>query len=111
MTQQSFPEPVSSLPLADVPLEGVTARLLQGDNGEVVFVHFEKDTIVPEHTHGGQCEFTLDGEVDLTVDGETRTYRKGEHFSIPAGVPHSGFVHAGYKAIMVFEERDRYRAK
>lgn len=105
-----FPAPVASFPRADIPLEGVSAWLLQGEKaGQVVFAHFEKDTPVATHSHGAQLEIVLAGEVELTIGSHTRTYRKGEHFAIPSGKPHAALVRAGYKAVIVFEERDRYK--
>jgi len=107
-----FPNFILAYPEADIPLDGVRAWLLQGqEDGEVVFVHFEKETVVPEHAHGEQWEIVLEGSVEMTMNGETRNYGKGESFHIPASVPHSGLVHAGYRSMIVFEERDRYVPK
>ena len=43
--------------------------------------------------------------------GAPRTYRAGDRFFIPAGVRHSAVVSAGYRAVMVFNSPDRYKAK
>ena len=42
-----FPEPVLNLPEADIPLEGITAYLSQGDNHQIIFMKFQKDVDFP----------------------------------------------------------------
>jgi hypothetical protein len=37
-----FPTPVSDLPQADIPVDGLKAYLSQGDNHQVIFMEFEK---------------------------------------------------------------------
>jgi quercetin dioxygenase-like cupin family protein len=106
-----FPEFVDGLPELDIDLPGVSGRLLQAENHQVVFIHFAERTLVPEHSHAAQWELVVAGEVELTRDGETRTHRAGDSFTIPAGVPHGAVVHAGYRAVIVFDQADRYRAR
>jgi uncharacterized RmlC-like cupin family protein len=45
------------------------------------------------------------------MKGETVEYGPGDNFYIPAGLPHAAKVHAGYKALILFNEPGRYRAK
>jgi quercetin dioxygenase-like cupin family protein len=52
----------------------------------------------------------LKGTVELTIGGETRTYRRGDTFSVGDGVPHSAVISPGYRGIDVFADADRYRA-
>ena len=66
---------------------------------------------LPEHAHGAQWGVVLRGSVDFTIGGETRTYGPGETYSIPAGVPHSAFMHPGTAGIDVFADADRYAAR
>jgi quercetin dioxygenase-like cupin family protein len=106
-----FPEFIAALPEVEMPFEGLTARLLQGEGQQVVFLYADRDTDVPEHSHRAQWELVLDGEAVLTMGGKERSYRRGESFYIPEGVPHSATVRAGYRAIMFFDQADRYRAK
>jgi quercetin dioxygenase-like cupin family protein len=105
-----FPDFIQRLPEIDVDLPGFTGRLLQGLDHQAVLMSFDEDVIVPEHHHGAQWELVVAGEVELTIDGETRTYRAGDSFHIPAGVPHGGLVKAGYRAVAFFDEPARYRA-
>ncbi|MBI4879953.1 MAG: cupin domain-containing protein [Planctomycetes bacterium] len=105
-----FPEFIRDLPQADVPISGVTGRLLQGERNQVVFFSFARDVAVPEHSHGAQWEIVVAGEVRLTLQGEERTYRAGESFFVPAGAQHSAQVRAGFRSIAVFDQADRYRA-
>jgi quercetin dioxygenase-like cupin family protein len=53
----------------------------------------------------------LDGEIELTVGGETNTFRKGDTYSIPAGVPHGARVKGGSSLQDLFDQADRYRSK
>ena len=82
-----------------------------GENQQVVFVEFGERLDVPEHAHGEQWEFVIAGKVELKIDGGTETFGPGDNFFIPAGKPHAATVHGGYKALIVFNERDRYKAK
>ena len=103
----SFPAGLR-LPRADVPLEGVDARLLQLDGAQVLFMSFSADVELPEHQHEAQSGMVLAGRIDLTVAGVTRTYKRRDVYSIPAGVPHSARIHAGYADITYFDAPDRY---
>lgn len=106
-----FPAFIDSLPELDVNLPGLTGRLLQAESHQVAFLSFAEEVVVPEHRHAAQWELVVAGEVDLTVAGETRIHRAGDSFHIPAGVPHSAVVKAGYRAVAVFDEPTRYRAR
>lgn len=108
---EDFPPFITSLPDIDVPFDGVTGHLMQGENQQVAFLRFADDTDVPEHQHKGQWEHVLAGEVTLNAWGETQTFRTGESFYLEEGVPHSAFVKAGYRAIIFFDQTDRYTAK
>ena len=50
-------------------------------------------------------------ELRLTVDGVENTYREGDSFFIPAGAVHGAVVGAGYRAVIFFDQADRYQAK
>ena len=41
-------------------------------------------------------------------DDELDKYLAGDNFHIPAGQPHGATVHAGYKALIIFDEPHRY---
>ncbi len=49
-----FPEPITNLPEVDIPLDGITAYLSQSDTHQILFMEFEKDADLPEHTHAAQ---------------------------------------------------------
>ncbi len=106
-----FPDPILKLPEADIPLEGITAYLSQADTHQVIFMSFEKDVDLPEHAHAAQVGFVLEGRIDLTIGGDTRTYTRGDRYTIPAGIPHSGRIYAGYADITFFDQPDRYHTK
>ena len=107
----SFPEFITRLPELEVPFEGASGYLLQGQDTQVAFIHFETDTPVPEHSHRAQWELVIDGEVTLRREGTETTYRRGDSFYIPEGVEHGARVCAGYRAVIFFDQSDRYRAK
>jgi quercetin dioxygenase-like cupin family protein len=106
-----FPQFIRDLPAVDVPFPGVEGYLMQGENQQVAFLEFETDADVPDHSHNAQWELVIDGQVDLRMGGETTTYRAGDSFYIPAGEAHGALVHAGYRAVVFFDQADRYQTK
>lgn len=108
---EHIPEFVENLPEVELPVKGARGWLLQGEDKQVVFVEFGETAEVPEHRHAAQWEHAIAGRVDLRMNGATTTYTSGESFLIEAGVPHGATVHAGYTAMIIFDEADRYRAK
>jgi len=106
-----FPEPIRNLPLADIPLKGVTGFLSQAEDHQIVFMEFKEDVDLPEHSHNAQCGVVLEGMIDITIDGKKSTYLKGDRYFIPDGVKHSGKIYAGYADITFFEQKDRYKTK
>jgi quercetin dioxygenase-like cupin family protein len=61
---------------------------------ETISARLEIDpgTPVARHTHAGvESSYIVSGATELAVDGVgTRTYRAGEAFQVPTGVPHGG---------------------
>jgi quercetin dioxygenase-like cupin family protein len=106
-----FPDFITALPELDLPFPGARGWLLQGERQQVVFLEFDEDAEVPEHTHDEQWEFALTDKVVLHRDGAATEHQAGDNFFIPAGVPHAGDVKAGYKAMIVFNAPDRYKPK
>ena len=74
---ETFPKPIRDLPETDIPLEGVKAYLSQSDTHQIIFMEFEKDVVLPEHSHAAQVGIVLEGKIDLTIAGKTKTYTKG----------------------------------
>ncbi len=106
-----FPEPIRNLPEADIPLDGLKAYLSQSDSHQILFMEFDEDVEIPEHSHESQWGVVLEGRVDLTIEGVERTYTKGDRIFIPKGAKHSGKIYAGYSDISFFNEQDRYKRK
>jgi len=106
-----FPEPITSLPEADIPLNGVKAFLSQGDKHQILFMEFAEDVDLPEHTHGSQWGVVLEGRIELAIDGIKMIYAKGDRYFIPEGAKHSGKIHAGYADISFFNMKNRYKVK
>ena len=106
-----FPNIIKNLPKANVPLDGAKAYLSQSDKHQIIFLEFEKDVDLPEHSHEAQWEYVLNGKVDLWTDDVKHTYKKGDSFFITKGVKHSGKIYAGYTSIAFFNQKDRYKKK
>ncbi len=106
-----FPEPITSLPEADIPLNGLKAYLSQADNHQILFMQFNEDVEIPEHSHDSQWGVVLEGRIDLVVEGIRRTYTKGDRVFIPKGARHSAKIYAGYADISFFNEKDRCKRK
>ena len=109
--REIFPAPIRKLPEANIPLDGIQAYLSQSTGHQIIFMQFSQDVDLPEHTHAAQVGFVLEGRIDLLIAGKNHTYHKGDRYHIPAGVLHSGKIHAGYADITFFDEPGRYRAK
>ncbi len=106
-----FPETISDLPEADIPIEGLRSYLFQGENQQFVFMSFENDVEVPEHSHEAQWGVVLDGEVELTIVGKKHTLTKGDTYFIGKDAKHSAKIKKGYKDLTLFNQKDRYKAK
>ena len=103
-----FPEPIVKLPKADMPFSDYEAYLSQGENHQIIFMRFNEDVDLPEHSHESQWGIVLEGKIQLTIDGETNTYTKGDRYFIESGVKHSGKIFAGYADMTFFNQKDRY---
>ena len=108
---QVFPKPIRNLPEADIPLDGITAYLSQSDTHQILFMQFEEDVDLPEHSHAAQMGIILEGKIELVIGGEKQRFIKGDRYYIPEGVKHSGKIYAGYADVTFFNEPNRYSIK
>jgi len=106
-----FTGPILKLGQADIPFEGATAYLSQGENHQILFMEFDRDVSLPEHSHEEQWAVVLEGKIELLIDGVKKAFTKGDRYYIPAGVKHSGRIYAGYADITFFNEGNRYKLK
>lgn len=106
-----FPKMIKDLPVADIPFDGVRGWILQGENQQALFLDIDPIGEVSEHSHSAQMGVVIEGEMSLTIGGETRRYKKGDTYYIPEGVPHSAVFHSVFKAIDIFDEKERYKVK
>ena len=111
MIRDVFPEPIASLPEADVPVSGVKAYLSQSETHQILFMTFEKEVDVPVHSHESQWGVVIDGMMELEIDGQRRILTRGDHYFIPAGANHSARISAGYADVTFFNQPNRYTAK
>lgn len=106
-----FPDPITDLPEASIPIESVTAFLSQAAGHQILFMEFDKDVELPEHAHSDQVGIVLEGKIELTIGGTKKLFEKGDRYFIPEGVVHSGKIFAGYADVTFFNEPDRYMEK
>lgn len=111
MASNSFPEMITRLPEADIPLPGVRAWISQALDHQVVFFDIDPVATVPGHSHGEQWGIVVEGEMELTIGGDTKRYRPGDTYHIPAGVEHGAKFLSHFRTIDVFADADRYKAK
>jgi quercetin dioxygenase-like cupin family protein len=96
---------------ADIPLEGSIAYLSQSNTHQILFMEFQKDIDLPEHSHTARMGIVLEGKIELMIDGEKRCSSRGDRYFIPEGVKHSGGIYAGYADVTFFDEPNRYATK
>jgi quercetin dioxygenase-like cupin family protein len=106
-----FPKPIIDLGEADIPFDGARAYLSQGDKHQILFMEFDRDIDLPEHSHDSQWAVVLEGKIELVIDGVKAIYTKGDRYFIPSGVKHSGKIYAGYADITFFNDSSRYSRK
>jgi len=111
ITSNFYPEIISSLPEAEIPLEGIQGWIAQGENFQIVFFDISPVGQLPPHSHAAQFGVVLEGEMTLTITGESKSYSKGDTYYIPAGAEHSAEFHTPVKAIDFFAEPSRYHPK
>jgi len=103
-----FPPAICTLPKANIPIDGCTAYLAQEKNNQILYMYFEKDVLLPEHSHRAQWGIVLEGQIEITANGNTHIYCKGDRYYIPENTAHSGKIFAGYADMTFFNEADRY---
>jgi quercetin dioxygenase-like cupin family protein len=111
MAWTEFPDFIKNNPEVDFPFPGVRGWMIRSDRQQTVFVEFTETVEVPEHSHADQWEMVIAGRAELHRNGGTEVSEPGDNFFVPAGQLHAATVHAGYKAVIVFDAPDRYRTK
>jgi quercetin dioxygenase-like cupin family protein len=106
-----FPDFIKKLPKLSINLEGCEAYLLQSKKQQVIFMKFNKDVELPEHTHESQWEIVLEGEVIVWINDDKKKYRKGDRFYIPSKTLHKAQIFKDYTSIVIFNQKDRYKIK
>jgi quercetin dioxygenase-like cupin family protein len=100
---------ISKFPMANIPLVGLTSRLVQAGEQQFIFMEFEEDADIPPHSHNAQWGVVLDGEIELTINGKVHLFKKGDSYYIEKDEVHSAKIKAGYKDLTFFDQVDRYR--
>ncbi len=70
---------------------GVTRRIMNsGERVMVVELYFDRDAVVPEHTHPHeQSGYMVSGRMRFVVGDEERIIEAGDSWLIPSGVLHT----------------------
>lgn len=97
-----FPKAIEKLPLAYLLFQGARAFLSTGEGHQILFMEFEEDVDLPEHSHEAQYGIVLEERIELEINGEKKIYQKGDRYYIQAGVKHSGKIYAGYADMTFF---------
>lgn len=108
---RDFPGIIKELPEADIPVDGLNAYLFQGEDKQILFMKFDYNTDVPEHSHEAQWGLVIEGEMILKIEGRELTLKKGDEYYIPEGKMHSAKIKAGYRDVTLFDQRERYKKK
>jgi len=103
-----FPEMITTLSEADVPLKGARGWLLQAKDKQVVFFDIPPNCEVPPHSHCAQWGVVVEGEVKMVIGGKSKIYRKGDWYFVPEGVVHSATSLTRLNAIDFFDDPKRY---
>ena len=111
MDEHDFPAFFRDLPDIDLDAPGISGKLLQAGQRQVVLFRLEPVGEIPPHRHGAQWGVVLEGRVQLTVEGRTRTYGPGESYYIPAGAEHSADFPTRALVLDFFDEPERYRSR
>ena len=111
MKKSIFPDIINSHPQADIPVDGLQSRLIQAGDQQIIFMEFDEDFEIPDHTHEAQWGVVLEGEMEITIDGEVKPLKKGDSYFIPKDVVHSARIKKGYKDLTLFDQKDRYQPK
>ncbi|MCH7926339.1 MAG: cupin domain-containing protein [Planctomycetes bacterium] len=111
MSDNEYPDFIRHWPEIDIPIDGVRGWLSQAADHQVVFFDIDPVGEIPPHSHGEQWGVVVEGEMELTISGETQVYRKGDTYHIPAEAVHGAVFRTHFRAIDVFADRDRYRAR
>ena len=108
---EPFPEFIRNLPMVDSPLASLRGWMLQTGQALSMFYEIPDGVEVPEHAHGAQWGVVLEGWVEFTIGGETRTYGRGETYSVGDDVAHRALISPGFVGIDVFADADRYQPR
>lgn len=111
MTKNIFPEIINRHPNANIPIDGLVSKLIQAGDQQFVFMEFDEDTVVAEHSHNAQWGVVLAGEMELSIEGVPRILRKGDSYSIEKDQIHSAKIKKGYRDLTLFDQKDRYKVK
>ena len=108
MNKPTYPEIIKRLPRVKHSMEGVEGWLAQGKDFQIVFFEIEPTAKVPPHSHSAQFGVVMEGEMTLTIGDKTKSYSKGDTYSIPADVVHHAQFRSFTLAMDFFAEPSRY---
>lgn len=107
--QQVFPEAIMQLAQPAIALpESVTVRLSKASSHVVYYLTASEDLEYPPHAHAAQFGVVLEGRIDITTESGTRTYQKGDRYTLQAGMRHGVKLYAGFAEISYLEDPEYF---
>jgi len=108
-TKNFFPPIITQHAKAKMPIDGINSHLIDAGEQQFIFMEFNEDTEIGDHSHEAQWGVVLEGEMDLKIYGELKKLKKGDSYYIPKDTIHSAKIKAGYKDLTLFNEKERYQ--
>jgi quercetin dioxygenase-like cupin family protein len=107
-----YPDVITRLPEAEVPVAGGRAWILQSEKRQLVFFEFAANLELPEHSHNySQWGMVIEGKMELTIDGKMQVYQKGDEYLVPSGASHHARFLEKSRVMDLFSEKCRYKPK
>ncbi|MFH1843132.1 MAG: cupin domain-containing protein [bacterium] len=103
-----FPSEILSLPLVEIPIDGVTGYCLHNSERQLVFFVMEEGVSFPDHTHCTQSGKVICGEMTMEIDGQTELYGPGDTYRVPEGTKHRTHFSMRTYLIDMSNAPDRY---
>ncbi len=66
MSETAYPDMITGLPRADIPIDGVRGWIAQAANRQIVFFDIDPIGEIPPHSHGEQWGVVVEGRMELS---------------------------------------------
>ncbi len=99
MEKEIFSQIIKSIPAVDYGIEGLEVHRTRTPEGTIYFVEARREVPFPQHAHAEQWTIVVSGESRFEAEGVSRIHKKGDVYTIPAGVKHTVTLFEGYAEI------------